>query len=746
MEGFRGAGILVCVSALDGFMTTWTSARQTYGQGTPQGGAGFDQSDTLTRLQSATQSAAPGSRWTGTAANAYGAVNSKHGEVLGQLATLDQRLAAEVDNSAQATAAGRQRLDALRQWVAAAEANVPAGRAGDQMRTAIAANGLKQLQEILRQTDSESSAIGGRIRKLGDEYKLLGDKVFKAGGGDVQALTDEEEKKAEEEAERKAHDDVEKTLKDGDKDAAGRVESVLKGIKPYQELTAEQSAYLSEMQSQQHDMSVKDLKSAEERLGDKGHVVGDSWQLLSNDDVPRSAGKFDEQQKGGFDRLPQSVQDAVKSPGVFGDQQMKDIAAIVKDGNPALQQGTELDREMIRKADRMMDAPLFADYTGQPGDGSRPQYDVVVQDIFDSAGRDHQIVHDQLTGNHGDDGQDFLHDITHHEWNDDGKAAGGLFEWTKDSTGPEGQIAGESAYVYADYLGTHSGELLAIDGNHQIGDVNPELVKSFAHGLEPYQEELVTDQPRVDTAFHRLDELSGDMTKTKGLFAVIDSQHDAAVDWNKAAYHNALDMQQSFAAFAKDHPDLPAGDVRVDDLQSSARLLGVIDGGMSQETLSNVNNAEMTNQQANDAAKDSYEFKKDILRSVFSYAPPGDLVNNAFADMLAGPPPELGDVKINDKTGMVTDVGLTSSEQSIGYQNTQAHYAVASQFVHQGNVHIEPRFFDTAGNLLPPNQIAPADWSLYDMQLSTSMAEYTQIGPTLQKFNTTLGQIGGYHG
>lgn len=726
-------------------MTTWSSARETYGQGTPLPGAQYDKSGALTDLQSTVQTAAPSGKWRGTAADAYGKVNTQHGQALGQLAGLDQRLATEVNNSAQVVTTGRQNLDALRRWVADAAANVPPGKSGDQMRLAIAQQGLTRLQEILKQSNTESNAIGGRLRGIGDEYKLVGDKTFKQGTGDAQNLTDDEKKKQEEEVKKRAHDDVQKTLKDGHKDAAGRVERVLGTIKPYQELTPEQSAYLNEMQSQQHDMSVKDLKSAEDRLGDKGHVIGDSWQLMSNDDVPRSAGKFDEQQKGGFDTLPTSVQEAIKSPGLLGDQQMKDIAAIVKDGNPALQQGTELDREMIRKADRMMDAPLWEHSTGQPGDGSKPQYDVVLQDIFDSAGRDHQIVHDQLTGNHGDDGQDFLHDITHHEWNDDGKAAGGLFEWTQNSTGPEGQIAAESAQVYADYLGTHSDELLAINGNHQIGDMNPELVKSFTHGLMPYQEELVTDQPHVDTAFHRLDELSGDMTKTKGLFAVLDSQHDAAVDWNKAAYHNALGMQESFAAFAKDHPNLPAGDVRVDDLQASARLLGAIDGGMNQETLSNINNAEMSNQQANDAAKESYEFKKDILRSVFSYAPPGDVVNNAFADMLAGPPPELGDVRISDNTGLVTDVGLTSSQQSIGYQNTQAHYAVASQFIHQGNVHVEPRFFDTQGNLLPPNQIAPADWSLYDMQLSTSMADYTQLGPALQKFNTTLGQVGGYH-
>jgi hypothetical protein len=286
------------------------------------------------------------------------------------------------------------------------------------------------------------------------------------------------------------------------------VETVLGSIKPYQELSTEQAAYLNEMQSQQSGMSVKDLKAAEDQLGDNGHVIGDSWQLMSNDDVPRTTGNFDDQQKGGFDRLPQSVQDAIKSPGVFGDQQMRGISSIVHDGNANLQTGTELDCEMIRKADRMMDAPLFADSTGQPSDGSTPQYDAVVHNIFESAGRDHQIVHDQLTGTHGDDGQDFMHDITHHEWNDDGKAAGSLFEWTHDSTGPEGQIAAETANVYADYLGTHSGELLAIDGKRQIGDMNPEILKAFSNGLMPYQEELVTDQPRVDRPFHRIDELS----------------------------------------------------------------------------------------------------------------------------------------------------------------------------------------------------------------------------------------------
>jgi hypothetical protein len=735
------------VSVVDGFLTTWSNARQTFGEGSPQTGDQYDKSATFNQLQSTVQTAAPGSKWSGGAANAYDAANTEHGQVLGKLAGLDQRLAAYVNQSAEVVAAGRQNLDAVRKWVVDAAASVPEGKTGDQMRLAIVQKGLTQLQQVVQQSNGDLNKIAGQMGGLRGEFEALGnDQRFKDGvGGDVL------DEKAAEDVKKRAEEDVRKALKEGDKQAAARVQSVLDSIGPEQnsgakQLSPEQSAYLSQMQHQMKGMSVADIKGAEDRLGEHGRIVGDSWQLMTNDDIDFSdaeTGKVAPDDKK-FDNLPQSVRDAIKSPGLLYDQQMKDIAGIVKDGDAKFQTGTEIDREIMRKADRMMDAPMWEKSSGQPGDGSRPQYDVVLQDIFESSGRDHQIVHDHMTGTHGDDGQDFLHDITKHEWNDDGKAAGQLFEWTKNSTGPEGQIAAETANVYADYLGTHSAELLAIDGSRQIGDMNPEMVKAFSNGLMPYQQELVTDQPAINTPFHRIDDLGSTMEKTKGLFAVIDSQHDAARDWNRNAYNNALDMQKSFAEFAREHPDLPKGDSRLDDLQSSARLLGVIDGGMSQETLSNIHNGQMNADQAFDNAKDAYEFKKDIIRSVFSYGPGGDLVTNTFADQFAGGPPAKSDFKF-DMNGTLTDVGLTANQTSVQHQITQAQYAVASQFVHEGNPHIDDRFFDQSGNLKPPSQISDEDWSLYDSQLTASMADQTQINSMMTKFRETFGHVGGYN-
>ncbi|MDA4106593.1 EspA/EspE family type VII secretion system effector [Mycolicibacterium holsaticum] len=735
------------MSVIDAFLSTWSDARSTYGEGTPQTGNGYDNSSALRGLHTHLESAAPGSRWTGAAATRYDAANTEHQRVIATLADLDRRLATEVDNSARSVDIGRRNLDALRTWVLDAADSAPPGKAGEQMRVVIAQKGLAQLQQIVQQSSAESNAIAGRIRLLEDEFRVLGNQKFgdkQSAGGDV--LDD----KAAEDTKKRAEQDVREALEEGGQDAAARVDQALDSVTPEQlsgaaPLSAEQSAYLSQMQHQMKDMSVADLKAAEDRLGERGNIVGDSWQLMANDDIDFPEAETGEvapdDQK--FENLPRSVQDAIKSPGLLYDQQMKDVAAIVKDGDPRFQTGTELDREMMRKADRMMDAPLWEKSTGQPGDGSRPQYDVVLQDIFESAGRDHQIVHDHITGTHGDDGRDFMMDVSSHEWNDDGRAAGSLFEWTANSTGPQGQIAAETANVYAEFLGSESDKLLAIDGNRQIGDMNPELVKAFSNGLMPYQEELVTDQPTVDTPFRRIDELHGSMDNAKGLFAVIDSQPDAAREWNRAAYQNAVDMQQSFAQYAKEHPDMPKGDVRIDDLESSARLLGVIDGGMSQETLSNIRNGEMNAQQAAENAKSAYEFKKDIIRSVVSYAPGGDLATNAIADTFVGPPPEASSIKF-DKDGAITDVGLTSSEQSIAYQYTQAQYTVASQFVDAGNPHIEERFFDSNGRLLPPSQISAEDWSIYDSQLTASMAEYEHINSLMQKFNTTLGRVGGY--
>ena len=141
-------------------------------------GAQYAGSATLNQLQSTVHTAAPGSKWTGGAANAYGAANTEHGRVLGQLAGLDQRLSAHVDESAQVVAAGRRDLEAVRKWVVDASANLPQNAAGERMRMTIVQKGISQVQEIIQRSNGELNSIGGKIRGLGDEYQALGNQKF----------------------------------------------------------------------------------------------------------------------------------------------------------------------------------------------------------------------------------------------------------------------------------------------------------------------------------------------------------------------------------------------------------------------------------------------------------------------------------------------------------------------------------------------------------------------------------------
>lgn len=571
------------MSVLNAFLSTWSNARQTYGEGTPQTGAQYDGSSTLNQLQSTVQTAAPGSKWTGGAANAYGAANTEHGRVLGQLAGLDQRLSTHVDQSAEVVAAGRRDLDAVRKWVVDAAANVPPGQAGETMKMAIAHKGLSQLQQIIQRSNGELNSIGGKIRGLGDEYQALGDQKFgpKEGPDFVDGKKDGEDAETKR---RQAEKDVHDALA-GNQDAAKRVESVLNDIKPGQQLTPEQGSYLSQMQAQQNGMSIRDLKRAEERLGDQKHIIGDSWQLMSNDDVyfPKTettVGALDDPSqigKGSFGQLPESVQNAISkealtSPAVNSSDvtDAKTIAQIVRDGNPDMQTGTEIDREMMRLGDRIMDQPTNM--------GSQED---VVTDIFGSAGRDHQIVHDHILGTHGDNGNDFLNDVNNYRWHDDGKAAAGLFSWTNEShIGSESTIAAETAEKYANYIGSHKDPLMHMpDGfsDTTLGQANPELVRGYAHGLTPYMADIASlSSANTHDAFDFLDPANPERPNAKGLFSVLSTDQQAYKEFNGAADALTLAESHQYAEDVKNGVAVSADDRRLTD---AAVLKGLVASG-----------------------------------------------------------------------------------------------------------------------------------------------------------------------
>lgn len=166
------------MGVVEAFLSTWSDARTTFGTGTPQTGEQFDQSNRLLEMRSTLDGAAPGAKWTGTAATAYGAVNAEQQRVLGRLAELDQQLGRHITQSADVVNSGRRQLDSLRQWVVDAAAGAPANAAGERIKMAIVSQGLGQLTEIVQKSNGDLNTIGAKITGLKPEYDALGEQKF----------------------------------------------------------------------------------------------------------------------------------------------------------------------------------------------------------------------------------------------------------------------------------------------------------------------------------------------------------------------------------------------------------------------------------------------------------------------------------------------------------------------------------------------------------------------------------------
>ena len=161
------------MGAMEAFLATWSHARATFGEGTPETGATFDSSTDLHRLESVARTAAAAQHWSGGAATAYDAKNSEHADTLAKMADLDRRIGAEVDRSAAVIARGREELDAVRQWVLAAASSVPKSAAREQMIIPIVGKGSADMSEIITRSNGELAAVGGRIGALGEGTGFL---------------------------------------------------------------------------------------------------------------------------------------------------------------------------------------------------------------------------------------------------------------------------------------------------------------------------------------------------------------------------------------------------------------------------------------------------------------------------------------------------------------------------------------------------------------------------------------------
>ncbi|MEW2479401.1 EspA/EspE family type VII secretion system effector [Mycobacterium sp. NPDC049093] len=662
------------MSLLDTFASTWAQARQTYGHGTPQGGAQFDNSGQLRQMQDSTAAAAPDHRWQGSASEGYAKVNKDHAAVFGKLADLDTKMAAEIDRAAASVTAGRQNLDNIRSWVTAATGSLNENNATDRRLLAqIVSKGLGGITEAINQTDNEQREIAGRLAALQSEYQALtkqkfapgakpGDKTDETTGekkDDAQALTEKE--KASEQADLdpklQADRDVGDALDGKHPEAAARVDEVLSSIKPGQDLTPKQDAYLTQMHDHQKGMSVKRFQEVSDMLGGHKNILADSWQLMSNEDVKFSGGTG-EPPKGAASQLPDSVQEVLReadtktlvsnNPPTYrltNADDLQAISQIMKDGNPQFQTGTELDRQVMLAADRVMDE-VASDNSIH---GSTP----AIQSLFEAVDDDHQIINDHLMGRNGVSADDFLKDVNAIRWDDHGKAAGHLFSWTNEShdshVAGERALASETAQKYASYIGSHH-ELMGIDGK-TLGQLNPELVQGYAHGLADYIPDIAGLNNAADDGYtfqnFEPDGQEPDRPVAKGIFSVLSTDPHAYKEFHGAAHANALAASYSWADDVRDNKPVYQNDARLVDAQTLKGLSAV--GTQQAATALNMNAHDVWEQQ-----KGAYEVAQKVITGGFgaipvygvAAGPSFDVFATVMQDSIIGTEPKFADYTI----------------------------------------------------------------------------------------------------
>jgi hypothetical protein len=763
------------VSVLDAFLSTWSDARSTFGEGTPETGSQYDKSGPLQDMQTTVQSAAPGSTWTGRAASAYGTANTEHGDVLGKLAGLDQRLSAQVNQSSQVVEAGRRNLDALRQWMVDAAASVPPGKNRDQMLLPIVQKGLGQLTDIVTKSNGDLGKIGGEIRALDAEFRALGNQRFvKEGTGDDGALGvkgDEEEKKKKD-----IDDSGDHGHEDGDSLSDGKLspeESArLQGattLTPEEKaaldrgdltIPPERMAYLNGLSDSLDGKSPAEIKATLASLPpEDAKAVSNALHLVGSDAVKTTVDPSIKPGEdgyvpatGGKENLPKSIQDIFDAPlcnNPTGDwitnpdgsktfippeynkpykflDEYRDIAAISNCGDPDLQRSSALNEGMLAESRELLEDSEGHVFPDWDTDWNHQNLDPTLQDLLSASSHDPIAVHDAFAGVDGrSPNNDFIRDVYQHDWADNGAAAGQLFPDTTDHS----ERAGQTMHAFDAYAGQHYQDLLNMNGGREsLGEVNPNLVQSLGEANKPYIDDMAGANIDGTQGFDELDS-GANANNMRGLFAVIDSDPTAGKNFNVAATATWRDIVADYSQdLAK--TGIPDGDL----LTAAGKLGGAQDMGEY------IHQLDMGKSEY-EASKEAWEKKGqwyDVIHDAVSEVPkvkdavgiydkiPGDPLKELFV----GKEPTPGTVTpmvLRDPGEITRPVAEYLVSQKVGDLGDLAPY------VHNGVLDATaPRRLveDYVSRVGHNNELPYVDWtSAYQASIYVSEGEFNKIKP-----------------
>ncbi|QIS18899.1 hypothetical protein [Nocardia terpenica] len=392
--------------------------------------------------------------------------------------------------------------------------------------------------------------------------------------------------------------------------------------------------------------------------------LGDGLMLLSNDHaVTRdSAGTI--QDRGGWNKLHPEIRELVGTrPGTLisgtdantrdlpddyrgrdgkskYNQDMSRFATLVdsadKSYSPGAKFGVELSRQAAHQA-------FLSDYLGAGGRMEiidRPTDDTI-QHLLDAGTRSKEADQALITG-HGSEelfgkntpGQDYhpydpnkmLTTLMKHRWDDGGETLGKMYRWIDDdSHSPDLAVttrAGETASGLSSYLTRNSDLLMNLRGPHteSLGELNPHAVQALSSALSPYVADMTgalppnlmhhgftPPDPGNDHARHGAQQI----------FALMDTDKQAATQFNAKALVAAQELQSAWVNSALDDPDNRLTGAAL----AAGRLQGLVDQGLTLELKDR--SQDIANSYAHGFADKgaAYDTIKTVLTTGIKYVP-----------------------------------------------------------------------------------------------------------------------------
>lgn len=424
-------------------------------------------------------------------------------------------------------------------------------------------------------------------------------------------------------------------------------------------LPPDQMSYLQGFSRAFGDKTPAEIKAVMDKAGSDGGRVADAFQIASNPNITT----------GGKHALPDGIRRVLDGPaltqpyteGVFQDGRwlvppeptgplqptpgLNDLADIVQRGNRELQVGTALDSGLMTKSQEMLGQSNQSPIPQAPGAGSDPlqdgprwyheNVDPTLQNMFNALNKDDMVVHGAVTGVGAGD---FLDNLTRHQWQDDGLAAGGLFDWVGESAANDttGRAA-DTAHALAEYTSGHSNQLLNLPGtdSQSLGQVNPELTRDWARAFSPYLDDMVGhDLAGSNGEFAPLNAADEQPLKTRALMSVMYSDHDAsAIVFNQAGANIEQYIETAATSITDQDPTSDNSAMR-----AAGKLQSALDLGSFDESYDRLKNAQ-------DAVSESYNRRSDLYDIASGKVTdhpaltPVEVLSTYLKDVIIGPPP-----------------------------------------------------------------------------------------------------------